>query len=125
MGSSGISGEVKLVVYYSSTKGEATPATPVYVSDPFTFDIPWDWNDFDLSGITELQNSAITNGEFWVGVYYLEATKPGISYDSSGQPDDNIWYYDPLDTTWKTFVDMGIIYGGVLMIRPTVRKVSD
>ena len=125
VGTDGIYGKVRMVVYYKTTKGAPSPTTPVYVSDSFTFSNTWDWNDFDLSGVTQLQNSPITAGEFWVGVYYPEAGKPGISFDPDGLPYDNIWYYDPLDTTWKTYVDMGIITGGVLMIRPTVRKMTD
>ena len=124
VGSAGITGQVEMVVYYQSTKGEP-PITPVYTSDPFTFANAWDWNDFDLSGATELQNNPITAGEFWVGFRCLESACPSLSYDPDGEPDNNIWRFDPIASAWENLVDIGLLTGGVLMIRPTVRNVPE
>jgi N-acetylneuraminic acid mutarotase len=105
---SGVLGdEVRLVVYYDTTKAApGQPGTsPVYRSAPFTIPIAdqgW-WQTVDLSGASELAGNPITSGQFYVGLENETAGAPGpfFGYDLNGYSDDKTWYWDSANTIWK------------------------
>ncbi len=112
----GITRTTKLIVIYSTTKGDPDGVATVYESTPFAFAAGAAWNFIDLTAVPELTAAAMS-GDIFVGIAGTDDldTGPFVGWDNEGP--GNYWESDGGPWTEVT--------SGCMMVRPTVQYPID